>query len=510
MKKRDKSSIIAVDIYRPSQCQYKNSNLQPVKKLRYSKKNTTISYIANKDIITVLIEISSSLPKEHVHNVIIDKVYEELQFDPAVEYVVKPIKTKINGDKDKYQTIIIDKGTLKEKLAPIAKKSKVIDYVIAAPLLYKSLYQEKQINSSGCDLFLYFGDYDSFVTFYYKGEYLYSKSIKYSLKDIYDRFCKLANEVPMSEEKFRDFLADDGARKGTSAHRELLIRVLNECFLSINDILIYTKRAYDIDSVRNAYVALSWDSQNTLEPYVKNYLNMNAIALSTLIEKSIKFNRDVDLICPLMVLNAQALEGGLVELPNLTPFPKPKPITQRPAGKMIGLFFTVLLLFMLPIIYDLVIGSTLQANNVLLAKEEAKVTAEANKYKQAITQKREELKALEKTYTKTEKIYQSKVGEVTEVYNKKFHYQFRSEQLSDITKLLKEYDIHSRNISISDSLYAIELESKDEKQITQFIKNLVQKFDNKIANVDIKDIRLYPKEELYKGVLKIEFSGDTQ
>ena len=510
MKQRDKSSIIAIDIYRSLQCQYKNGNLLPLKKLRYSKKNTTISYVANKDIITELIEISPSIPKEHIPNVIIDKIYEELQYDPAVAYTVQPIKTKINGNKDKYQTIIVDKGALKEKFAPLAKKSKVIDYIFAAPLLYKSLYQEKLIESSGCDLFIYFGDYDSFVTFYYKGEYLYSKSIKYSLKDIYDRFCKLANEVPMSEEKFRKFLADDGARKGKSSHRELLIRVLNECFLSINDILIYTKRAYDIDSVRNAYVALSWDSQDALEPYVKNYLNMNAITLSALLEKSIKFNKDIDPICPLMILSAEALEGGFLELPNLTPYPKPKPITQRPSGKILGLLFTILLLFMLPIIYNLVIGSTLQANNVLLTQEEAKVTAEANRYKRAITQKREELKALEKAYAKTQKIYQSKVGEVTEVYNKKFHYQFRSEQLSDITKLLKEYDIHSRNISISDSLYAIELESKDEKQITAFIKKLVQKFDKKIADVDIKDIRLYPKDGLYKGILKIEFSGDAQ
>ncbi len=510
MKKRDKNSIVAIDVYRSSQCQYKNSSLQLIKKLRYSKQNTTITYIANKDIITGLIEISPSLPQEHVSNVIIDKVYEELQFDPAVEYIIQPIKTRASGDQDKYQTIIVDKAALKEKLAPIAKKSKVIDYVIAAPLLYKTLYQEKLIGSNGCDLFLYFGDHDSFVTFYYKGEYLYSKSIKYSIKDIYDQFCKLANEVPMSEDKFREFLAADGSRKGESSHRELLIRILNECFLSINDILIYTKRTYDIDSVRNAYVALSWDSQDALEPYVKNYLNINAIALSTVLERNIKISKDMDPICPLMVLNAQALNSGLVELPNLTLYPKPKPITQRPAGKIIGLFLTVLLLFLLPIIYDFIVGTTLKANNALLAQEEAKVTAEANKYKKTITQKKEELKALEKAYTKTEKIYQSKVGEVTQVYNKKFHYQFRSEQLSEITKLLKEYDLHSRNISISDSLYAIELESKDEKLITAFIKQLIQKFDKKIANVDIKNIRLYPTEGLYKGVLKIEFSGDVQ
>ena len=510
MKKKDKSSILAIDIYRSLQCLYKNKTLQPIKKLRYSKQNTTIAYIANKDIITGLIEISSNLPKEHISNVIIDKVYEELQFDPAIEYIIKPIKIKVNGDQDKYQTIIIDKASLKEKLAPIAKKSKIIDYVIPAPLLYKILYQEQLINSSGCDLFIYFGNYDSFVTFYYKGEYLYSKSIKYSFKDIYNRFCKLANDVPMSEEQFRMFLAQNGSRKEETSYRELFIRIMNECFLSINDILIYTKRAYDIDSIRNAYVALSWDSQNTLEPYVKNYLNLNTIALSTLLEKNIKYSKDIDMMCPLMALNAEALRSGLLVLPNLTLYPKPKAITQRPSGKIIALFFTVLLLFSIPIIYDFIIGSTIQAKNILLAQEEAKLTAEANHYKKIIAQKKEELKALEKAYSKSKKLYNSKVNEVTDVYNKKFHYQFRSEQLAEITKLLKEHDLYSRKISISDSLYAIELESKDDKKITKFIKHLVQKFDKKITNVDIKDIRLFPKDGFYRGVLKIEFSGDEQ
>jgi len=508
VRKKDKSSIIAIDIYRSSKCQFKENNLEVIKKLRHSTKNHTIAYIASKDIITELIEISSSLPKEHIHNAIIDKVYEELQLDPAVEYNIEAVKIKVSGERDKYQAIIVDKNVLKTKLAPIAKKSKIINYVIAAPLLYKAIYQEKIINSSGCDLFIYFGDYDSFVTFYNKGEYLYSKSIKYSLKDIYDRFCKLANEIPMSEEKFREFLANDGIRKGKPTHRELLVRIFNECFLAMNDILIYTRRAYDIESVRNAYVALSWDSQDALEPYVKNYLNLNASTLSTLLEKHIQFNKKIDPICPLMIITAQALESGIVELPNLTPYPKPKPLTQRPAGKILTLFFAVILLFMIPIIYNFIIGSTMQANNALLAKEEAKVTAEANRYKQAISQKKEELKALSQAYEKTKKIYDKKVGEVTEVYNKKFNYQFRSEQLSDVTKLLKEYDLQSRNISITDSLYAIELESKDEKQITAFIKELVQKFDKKISNVDIKDIRFYPKEGLYKGILKIEFSGD--
>ncbi|HHD74772.1 MAG TPA: hypothetical protein ENL00_02995 [Nitratifractor sp.] len=509
MKKRDKISIIGTNVYSGTLCQYRQSKLTPLKKYKYSKKNITITYIANKDLITEALDISQNIPKESVVDVITDKVYDELQFDPAVEYTIVPVKTKLRASRDKYQTIIIDKKKIKEKLQPISKKSKVVDYVIPAPLLYKALYQEKSIDKSGNDMFIYFGDYDSFVTFYHNGEYLYSKSIKYSFKNIYDRFCKLANEVPMSEKQFRYFLANDGARKGKSSHRELLIRVLNECFLSINDILIYTKRAYDIDSIKSAYVALAWDSSDSLEPYVKNYLNINASALSTLFEK--RFESEVtDPMCQLLILNAQNIESGVSSVANLTPYPKPKPLMQRESGKIIATGFGIASLFMIPIIYDTVIGSSMQANNLLLSKEAAKVTTEANSLKGAISRKREELKALESAYEKSKDIYDSKVGEVTKVYNKKFHYQFRSQQLSEITKLLKEYDLQSQNIAISDTLYAIELESKDDKKITAFIKKLVQKFDKNISRVDIKDIVYNKQLGLYKGVLKIDFTEEIK
>jgi len=509
MKQKDKYSIIAVNPYSGKQCQYKQGVIKPLKKLHYSKRNVTIACIANKDLITELIEISPNIPKENIKDVITDKVYDELQFDPAIEYIIEPIRTRLPGTLDKYQTIIIDKKALKERLQAIAKRTKVIDYAIPAPLLFKSLYKERLIDNSGDDMFLYFGEEDSFVTFYHKGEYLYSKSINYSLKNIYDRFCKLAGEVPMSEKKFKEFLSNDGARKGSSAHRELLIRVFNECFLAINDILIYTKRAYDLDSFRTAYVGLSWDSQNALEPYVKNYLNIKAVALETLYEKSIS-GKDIDPICALMVLSAKELHAGALTVANFTPYPKPKPLSQRPSGKIVATFFIITALFMIPIIYDFIVGSTLNAKNAILEKKEAKLTRVANSYKQKIAQKREELKALNKAYDKTKKLYDSKVGEVTKVYNKKFHYKFRSEQLSELTKLLKKYDIVSRKIVISDTLYAIELESKDDKQITAFIKELVKKFDKKISNVDIKDIVFNKDEGIYKGVLKIDFQEEAQ
>jgi len=58
-------------------------------------------------------------------------------------------------------------------------------------------------------------------------------------------------------------------------------------------------------------------------------------------------------------------------------------------------------------------------------------------------------------------------------------------------------------------MYLIELEAKDDKEITAFIKKLVSKFKNKITNVNIEDIKYNKREGLYKGVLKVEFTRGT-
>lgn len=508
MAKQEKNSIVTVDIYNNTQYRYYHNRFTQLKKIKLSRNDTLITYIANKDLVIEPIELSSNIPQESVENVIVDKVYDELRFDPAVEYDITPIKTTLQGNRIKYQTIIVGKNDLKKLLAPLQKRTKVIDYVIPAPLLYKTLYQNRTIDSSGSDMFIYFGDYDSFITFYHKGEYLYSKSIKFSLENMYDRFCQLAQKVPMSKEEFRKFIAKDGLKSSDDTKRELLVRVMNECFLTINDILIYTKRAYDIGDIKKAYVGFAWSSDESMEPYVKNYLNIGASAMSALYAKDLEA-QNIDPVHVLMALSLKAIETGIASVPNLTLYPKPKPLMQRESGKILSTVLGIVFLFMVPIIYDLIVGSITNTKNLVLQKEEMKVTAKAQHYKKTLKAKREELKALEVAAAKVEKIYQKKKGEVTQVYDKKFHYAFRSKQLALLTRLLKEYDLQSRWLTILDTEYAIELESKDSNKITAFIKTLIAKYDKQILNVNIKDITYNKKEDLNKGVLKIEFTkGD--
>ena len=504
MKRRAVPTIIAVDNYNSTISKFDGGKFSRVSKLKRAKNDVVISYIANRDLIIEQIELSANLPQEHIKDIITDKAYEELRLDPAIEYEVYPVKTAIKSDMVKYQAIIADVNSIKKSFLNLAKKVRYIDYLIPAPLLYKSLYKERYLDDSSTDMFVYFGDYDSFITFYHKGEFLYSKSINYSLSQIYDKFCQLAQEVPLTKEQFRDMLATYGLKADNKAHRELLIKVFNECFLIINDIMIYLKRSYDINKIKKAFVGFSWGYTDGIEVFFKNYLNMSSKPITTAYSKDDP-RVAIDPIHSLMRLSATDLEKEALELPNLTPFPKPKPFLQRPAGKIILTFIGISLLGLVPSAYEYVIGASYNGKNLILKKKERRLTSEANRYKKLLAKKDEEIKSLDKAIDAISKEYNQRKGEMTKVYNKKFNYSLRSEQLTLLTDILKKYEILSSNISIVNDEYFVSVESESEKKITTFVKEVVKDFNKNIESINIEEISFDKDEKIYKGVLKVKF-----
>jgi len=504
VKRRAKNSIVTIDLYNKKFYRFINGKFEAIKKLKFSKRDTIVSYVANNELIIEPMEFSPNLPSYDLDEVAYNKAYEELKLDTATKYKITPIKTAIRGSLQKYQTIIVDENKLREKFASIVAKHSVIDYIIPAPLLYKILYYQNKLASKNCDIFLHFGVEDTFVTFYYKGEYLYSKSIKYSLTYMYERVCQLAQEVFLTKEQFFDILKKDGLKNSEDRVKNLLVQVFNECFLNLNDVLIYTKRVYDIDKINKVYIGFSFGYLSGIDAYVKNYLNLDTAPISSTYSKADPA-KSVDALSSLMLMNVIEAKKSLYEPVNITPFPKPEPLRKRPSGKILLGGLGIVLLFLIPVIYNYIVGFSYQVENVTLSKEESRLNRIVTSYKKRLKAKREELKALTDATKKLEKIYKSKKGELDEVYDKKFNYQLKSEQLALVTEVLTSFDIKSKNITITDNMYLIELEAKNDNEITAFIKKLVSKFNNKITNVDIKNIKFDKEEGLYKGVLKVEF-----
>jgi len=95
-----------------------------------------------------------------------------------------------------------------------------------------------QDNNTHC--FVYFTQHDASVTLYKDGEYLYSKSIEFSLEQIYDKYCELIGEK-VDEQEFFSILDAEGLKTTNNDYQQNFMKIFGEVFITINDIIIYAK-----------------------------------------------------------------------------------------------------------------------------------------------------------------------------------------------------------------------------------------------------------------------------
>ena len=102
-------------------------------------------------------------------------------------------------------------------------------------------------------------------------------------------------------------------------------------------------------------------------------------------------------------------------------------------------------------------------------------------------------------------IFESKAKTLTAIYNKKVNYKFKSNFLYIFSKDLEKYDLHIEEIFSEDDDFIFHLISKDEKNITKYIKYVSKKYFKDIRTIDIKRIELNDKELMYRGILKVNY-----
>jgi len=200
------SEIVSIDPVSLQSYKYAKNEIKPFKLDKSNKNSFFISYIQSKDVISANVEISRNIADSDLKDAIEIKVYDELGLDSAVEYTITYLETETNDIKNRiFNVFVIDAALVGAQLSEIRKKSHYIDYVTTAPFLISSLYQKALLESDGTDCFVYFQKNDAFLAIYRGGEYLYSKSLHYSLTELTEKFCELIGKR-IDEEDFYKLL----------------------------------------------------------------------------------------------------------------------------------------------------------------------------------------------------------------------------------------------------------------------------------------------------------------
>ena len=241
-------NIVTLNAYTDKKYIFKGDTFKPLKKLSYNTSNFITSYISNKDLINTTVHLSRSIPNEDIADILDIKAYEELGLDQATNYIISSAEVETSAEEREYHIFVAQPEVLDELYLPIKEETKYVDLIVPAPLLYKALYRKEILQDNGTHCFIYFTKRDAFVTFYRNGEFLYSKSIEFSLEQIYDKYCELVGEKA-NEKDFYSILESEGLKTAKSEYQQNFMKIFSEVFITVNDIVIYAKRAFQLSLI---------------------------------------------------------------------------------------------------------------------------------------------------------------------------------------------------------------------------------------------------------------------
>ena len=495
-------NIVTLNAYTDKKYIYKSDTFKPLNKLSYNTSNFIASYISNKDLISTSVSISRSIANEDIAGILDIKAYEELGLDQAKNYIISSIESEHSGEEREYHIFVAEPEILDELYLPIKTETKYIDLIVPAPLLYKVLYKKEILQDSGTHCFIYFTKLDAFVTFYKDGEFLYSKSIDFSLEYIYDKYCELVGEK-IDEKEFFNILESEGLKTSNSEYQQNFMKIFSEVFITINDIIIYTKRAFQLDTIDHMFIGSVQGPIIGLDEYSQNYLGLHSADFNF----NYNINNDewyTDQLQYLMLLNSLDYMETQESVINLSKYPRPPSFLNRASGQfIISTFAAISVGVGYPLVF--LVGSYINDAKIYgLNIENDKLTQEATKYKKIIKEKTSQISALDKKIDKLSKQYSGKSKTLISIYDKKVNYRLKSATLYSIAADLGKFDVKVDSISTSNDTVWLSLLSTDDRKFTEVIKYISDKHFDEINEIDIEIIEKDSTLNYYKGLLMLE------
>jgi len=501
------SSTISTNPYNNSFYTGTTTHIKVADKAQYIKDQYSVSYIKTQDFITTVVSISQSIPDEDIIDAIENKVYEELGLDMAIEYQISYIEAH-EGAKDgnqDYHVFVVDPLSIDEAFAGSLEEVKYIDQITPVPLLIRSLYKKEIIEDNGTHCFIYFQNDDAFLTLYNDREFLYTKSLKYSFSQMHDRYCELLGEqIGLSE--FTKLLSEEGLRSGESENQQFLIKLFGEVFLHINDVMTYSKRAFELDKIDKVYIGSEVGAIVGMDEYSQTYLGLD----SSDFDFNYGFETEewyIDQVHLLMHLTTQLESEDRYEC-NFTRFHRPPPFSKRASGQLI---MTVAASIVVAMIYPGIFWT-------LDAIEGVKKAVLDSQYRELHMKKVDRDNQIKHHTGEMEKIKTLVLNEIkalddkksvlTQIHDVKVNYPMKAKRISSLTKDLNKYKVKLDRITYhedsdkNEKSFTLRLLSSKDKRITDLIE-WYTKTKSSQYKFTIEKIEFDEEKKIYSSLLKV-------
>lgn len=507
-KKQDFFKTISANPYNDSYYISTSSQIKTEKKVQFQKEQFAVSFLKTQDFITTHIDISKHIPQEDIRDTLENKIYEELSLDMATEYHIDyteaPNSASSDGMKN-YQVFVVDPLNLDESFAKTIEKIKYIDQILPAPLLLRTLYKKDIIQDNGTHCFIYFQHDDAFLTIYDYKEYLYTKSIKYSFLQMHERFCELLGEqIEFSE--FTRLLCEEGVKSSEDEKQKYLIKLFGEMFLHINDVITYSKRVFELNTIDEVYIGSEKGLIVGIDEYSKAYLGFDSCDF----DFDYGYETQEEYIDQMHLL--MHLTNGLEEEDryncNFTKFYRPPPFAQRASGKLILSVAAGIILALLYPAWFWTLDSIETVKKLALESEYKDIHKDRVKRENSIKTLTSEMNKVKALVDSEKKALEDKKSVLTQIHNVKVNYPMKAKDITDLTKYLNKYNVklseltYTQDKKTQNKQYLLYLVASKDKRITDLIE-WYTKTQSKKYKFTIEKIILDEKSKMYYSELKV-------
>ena len=509
-KQQSFSTIVSANPYRKDYYFSTLNNISEIISPSYSKEQYAISFLNTKGFITALVGISKNIPDDDIYDALENKVYEELALDMAVEYQIQYIEAlnKLTESERFFHVFVVDPLSLEQEFAPVVESLKYIDQIVPIPLLLKSLYVKELIESSGTHGFIYFQENDAFFTVYSEQEFIYTKSLRYSLKQMHERFCELLGE-PIELITFENILATQGLNTGNPEYQKNLLKLFGEIFLHINDVITYSKRAFEIKLFETIYIGAATGNISGLDEYAQTYLGLRVQPFN--FDYGIKSgDKYVDNIHQLMHLYARLESDERYEC-NFTIFHRPPPFAKRDSGKLILVTAAALAAALLYPGTYWGLSYVEEFHYTLMSQEYETVHIDKMRREATVNLKLANKNAAQILLDEQKTAYKQKQDTLTQVHEKKVNYPMKAKIAADFTRSFNQYRVKLNSLAYKEEnnssikAFSFMLTAGKTQDITALLKHLTatkkEKYDFDLQLISYDSNKSTYLSEL-KAVLK--------
>ncbi len=498
-----KKSIITLDPYSLKSYRYRDNLISEESIKKFDDRAFYISYVQTKDIISSTVDIEIGVSDEELQGAIEIKAYDELGLESDKDYSIFSFQSSRNdGEFRVFNVIAIDKTVLSDIFGEL-KEIKYIDYITAAPFLLKSLYTKNLLTSDKTDCFIYFHKDDAFVAIYRDGEYVFSKSIKYSLGYISDTFAKELGKR-IDEKGFFSMLKKSGMQHENSAYQQQLMKIFGEIFVYINDVILYAKRAYRLEHIDQVYLGTEIGKIAGIEEFCYNYINLSTKYLDFKISKNAN-ELSIEPLHTVMIESAVAYSETMDDTQNISIFKRPPPLKQRASGKLLQTIAASFILSISYPAYQFVYESVfLQKELNDLQAQNSRLTQKSNSMKAAMSKVQKEKKEIEKKLSVKSKDLDFRTNLLKEIYHKKVNYPMKAKVLTDLFKKINNHHAKVVVTKESNSTMYITVRSPKDKYLTELMQDMAL---SKHYDVSTKLIKKDDNASYYESSIKVGLNG---